>query len=433
MPSRPPIPSGPYLVVGLARSGQAAAKLLAGRGFDVTGVDAGHPDGVETLGDFGVEAHCGIDGVELVEIAHTVVKSPGVPSDAPAITAARAAGKAVFGELELGWRFLPNSFIAVTGTNGKTTTTELLGEIFRAAGRPAVVAGNVGTPLCELVGTIDERAVVICEASSFQIEDSLEFAPECAVLLNLAPDHLDRHGSFAAYRDAKLAMFARQSRDDVAVIGPTIDFDVPGAARRAVVDPAALDASRVAMREPHNLENAAAAAAAAASMGVPRHAIDSALASFKGVEHRMEEVAEVEGVTYINDSKATNVAAALAALGAFDGGVHAILGGSMKGGRFGDLREAVARSCETVQLIGDSAPQLAEDLEGIKVPVERSGTLETAFARAAAAAKAGDTVLLAPACASFDQFKNYEQRGALFKRLVGELAAAATATGDRAV
>lgn len=426
MPSRPQIPDGPYLVVGLARSGQAAAKLLAGRGYDVVGVDAGHPEGVETLGDFGVEAHCGSDGVALVEHAHTIVKSPGVPSDAPAIVAARAADKTVLGELELGWRFLPNRFISVTGTNGKTTTCELLGEIYRAAGLPVVVAGNVGTALCGLVGTIDPEAVVICEASSFQIEDSLEFAPECAVLLNVAPDHIDRHGSFEAYRAAKLPMFARQGPDDVVVLGPTIDFDVPGAARRVTADPAALDPARVAMRGPHNLENAAAAAAAAQAMGVPQDAIDAALASFKGVEHRMEEVAEIRGVTFINDSKATNVAAALAALGSFNRGVYAILGGSLKGERFTGLRAAVAHTCEAAYLIGESAPQLAEDLAGSAVPIERCGTLERAFERAVAVAGKGETVLLTPACASFDQFKNYERRGECFKRLVGELAAAAT-------
>ncbi|MBI5310532.1 MAG: UDP-N-acetylmuramoyl-L-alanine--D-glutamate ligase [Actinobacteria bacterium] len=415
---RPQIPDGPYLVVGLARSGQAAAKLLASRGYAVVGVDSGHPDGADTLGDFGVDARLGSDGLDLLHAAAVVVKSPGVPSEAPVIAAARAAGKTVLGELELGWRFLPNRFIAVTGTNGKTTTTELLGAIFRAAGEPVATAGNVGTPVCELVGNIGTDTIVVCEASSFQIEDTIEFRPECAVLLNLAPDHIDRHGTLEAYRDAKLAMFSRQQPGDTAVIGPTIDFDVPGAADRVMADPAAIDPASLAMRGEHNRENAAAATAAALAMGVARDAIDRALADFTGVEHRMEDVARIGGVEYINDSKATNVAAAQVALRSFSGGVHAILGGSLKGERFTALRPAVAGACAGLYLIGQSAPQLAEDLAGAGPPLHDCGTLEAAFEAARAAAAPGDTVMLVPACASFDQFSDYEARGHRFKELV---------------
>ncbi|MBI4897958.1 MAG: UDP-N-acetylmuramoyl-L-alanine--D-glutamate ligase [Actinobacteria bacterium] len=415
---RPQIPSGPYLVVGLARSGQAAAQLLAGRGFEVLGVDAGHPSGADTLGDFGVDAHLDCGGLEFLDAVQTVIKSPGVPNQAPVIVAARAAGKTVLGEMELGWRFLPNRFVAVTGTNGKTTTTELLGEIFKAAGMSVVVAGNIGRPVCGLVGKIDPDATVVCEASSFQLEDTLEFAPECAVLLNLAPDHIDRHGTMDAYREAKLTMFARQRTDDVAVTGPTISFELPGMARKLQADPSTLDAANIAMRGAHNLENAAVAATAACEMGVPQAAIDAALATFTGVEHRMEDVATIDGVLYVNDSKATNVAAATVALESFDGGVHAILGGSLKGERFSNLRAPTAGACKGVYLIGQSATQLAEDLQDVGPPVHKCETLERALAEARAAAKPGDTVLLAPACASFDQFDNYEERGRSFKRLV---------------
>lgn len=424
MNDRPEIPIGPYLVVGLARSGQAAAKALVGRGHRVVGVDAGRPAGAETLGDFGVDAHLGVEGADLVDAAAVVVKSPGVPNDAPAIIAARAAGKTVIGELELGWRLLDNRFIAVTGTNGKTTTTELIGEMFRAAGMPVAIAGNIGRPVCALVDEVADDTTVVCEASSFQIEDTLAFRPDCAVLLNLAPDHIDRHGSLEAYREAKLKMFARQREGDVAVLGPGVDFEVPGRARKVVADPGALDPGEIALRGAHNLENAAAAVAAARAMGVPAEAVAQALASFSGVEHRMEDVARIGGVLYINDSKATNVAAARVALESFGGGVHAILGGSLKGERFEQLRAPIARACKAVYLIGESAGQMAEDLHGVGPTITRSDTLERALEAARAAAVDGDTVLLVPACASFDQFSDYEARGRRFKELVWQGAGA---------
>ncbi|HEV7918888.1 MAG TPA: UDP-N-acetylmuramoyl-L-alanine--D-glutamate ligase [Solirubrobacterales bacterium] len=423
MIERPQISPGPYLVVGLARSGQAAAKLLASRGHEVTGVDAGMPEGTETLGDFGIEVFLETGGEDLLDRVETVIKSPGVPREAPVIVEALAAAKTVIGELELGWRMLPNPFIAVTGTNGKTTTAELLGAIYRHADMSAAVAGNIGTPVCELVGAVEADATIICEASSFQLEDAISFNPDCAVLLNIAPDHIDRHGTLDAYIGAKLSMFEHQRPGQFAVTGPSIDAKIPGEGDRHVVDVSALPGP-VAMRGAHNLENAAAAAIAAELMGVPREAIAQALASFKGVEHRMEEVARAEEVLYVNDSKATNVAAALAALESFDRGVHAIFGGSLKGERFKGLREAVAARCEAAYLIGQSADQLADDLVGVGIPVMNAGTLENAVERAADAAGPGDTVLLAPACASFDQFKNYEHRGEVFKKLVQEQLAA---------
>src|SRR5215213_10033704 len=215
---RPPLPEGPYLVVGMARSGQAAARLLAGRGDEVIGTDSGTPEGAAELGEAGVELALGADGLAQLERARCVVKSPGVPAEAPVIAAARERGVAVIGELELAWRLLPNPFVAVTGTNGKTTTAELLGAIHRAGGVDVAVAGNVGTPLSSLADALDPGAVVVCEASSFQLEDASEFAPETALLLNLEEDHLDRHGTFEAYREAKLRVFANQRSEDVAIL-----------------------------------------------------------------------------------------------------------------------------------------------------------------------------------------------------------------------
>jgi UDP-N-acetylmuramoylalanine--D-glutamate ligase len=410
---RPPLPAGPFLVVGLARSGVAAARMLSAHGR-VVGTDSGHP---EVPGD--LEAHLGVDGVALLDGAACVVKSPGVPNEAPVIVAARERGLPVMGELELAWRLLPQRFVAVTGTNGKTTTTELLGAIWREAGRPVAVAGNVGTPLASLVGALEPDATVVCEVSSFQAEDSLEFAPDAALLLNLSEDHLDRHGSFDAYRHAKLRMFARQRPDQVAVAPP--GFELPGEARRVGFgDPAdlPLPPEQIRLRGPHNLENAMGASAVALASGVPAGAVAGALRSFAGVVHRLEEVGEAGGVLYVNDSKATNVSAAARGIESFDGGVHAILGGSLKGGGFEGLREPVAARCRACYLIGAAAERIAADLEPTGVPLLRCGDLETAVSEAAAAAEPGEVVLLSPACASFDQFRDYEERGDRFRSLV---------------
>lgn len=429
MKPRPPLPPGPYLVVGLARSGQAAARLLREHG-EVIGCDAARPD-VELEG---VEVHLGTEGTQLLGRARTVVKSPGVPAAAPVVAAARGRGLTVAGELELAWRLTPEELIAVTGTNGKTTTSELLGAIHREAGVPVAVAGNVGTPLSALAGTLEPGTVIVCEASSFQLEDALELSPECAVLLNLEEDHLDRHGTFAAYRQAKLRAFAKQEPGDVAVVPPGID--PPGAARvvelgREVAlrdgrivwrEQPLIDAGEVRMRGRHNVWNAMAAAAAALARGVEPDAVRRALAAFPGVRHRLEEVARAFGVLYVNDSKATNVASAVVGIEAFEGGVHAILGGSLKGGGFGGLREAVASRCRGAYLIGEAAEPIAAALEGAGVPLHRCGTLERAVAGAAAAARPGEVVLLSPACASFDQFRDYEERGDRFRELARALA-----------
>ena len=431
MKPRPPLPGGPYLVVGLARSGVAAALALRARGEEVVGVDSGSPD-VGRLTAAGVEVHLDTPGGGLVDRARTLIKSPGVPAQAPAIVAARERGITVIGELELAWRLIPNTFIAVTGTNGKTTTTELLGHIHREAGLAYAVAGNVGTALASLVGAVAPDAVVVAECSSFQLEDTEAFAPEAAVLLNVEEDHLDRHGTFAAYREAKLRAFAHQGHDDLAVAPPDLVGLLPGAAQRVVVgeDVAERDGAlawrgerllgldELALRGPHNAQNAMAAAAVCLARGVDPDAVRAGLRTFPGVPHRLEEVTREDGVLYVNDSKATNVASTLVALRSFDAPIHLIAGGRAKGSGFGPLRAPVAERCAAVYLIGEAADALDAALAGAGVPVRRCGDLEHAVQDARAAAQPGDVVLLSPACTSYDQYPDYEARGAHFRSLV---------------
>lgn len=441
---RPELPPGPYLVVGLARSGQAAALALRERGEQVIGLDSGHPVGVESLAGAGVELFLGEeDGLPLVSRVASVVKSPGVPRGMSVIEQALMAGLTVVGELELAWRMLPNEFVAVTGTNGKTTTVELIGHIHRVAGLPVAVAGNVGAALSGFVGQLDSSATIACEASSFQLEDAVEFAPEVAVLLNVAPDHLDRHGTLDAYIQAKLRVFAKQRAEDVAVLPLGLDLGpIPGAARRvrfgdgpdaglAVVEGALywhgerlLNASELGIPGRHNLQNAMAAAAACLERGVEPAAVCDGLRTFPGVPHRLEAVAELAGVRYINDSKATNVASALVAIEASAGetaNIHLILGGLDKGQDFTPLAAAVTGTCRAVYLIGQDAGLIADALAGVDVPVNACETLARAVEQAAVAAQSGDVVLLSPACASLDQFVNYEARGDSFKELVAQL------------
>jgi UDP-N-acetylmuramoylalanine--D-glutamate ligase len=406
---RPPLPEGPYLVVGLARSGTAAVRMLREHG-EVLAVDSGTPDVPADI-----EAQLGVDGVGLLDAVACVVKSPGVPNEAPVVAAARERGIPVLGELELAWRLLPNRFVAVTGTNGKTTTTELLGAIWREAGLPVALAGNVGTPLSSLVGEVDPEATIVCEVSSFQAEDSEALAPDVALLLNVEEDHLDRHGTLDAYREAKLRLFRNQTPDQVAVVPPGVE--VPGAGRRVEFGPLPVRKEEIRLRGAHNLENAMGAAAAATASGVPHEAVAGALRTFAGVPHRLEEVGSVGGVLYVNDSKATNVSSAVRGIEAFDGGVHAILGGSLKGGSFEGLRDALASRAVAAYLIGEAAGRLEADLEGT-VPLNRSGDLAIAVSDAAAAAEPGEVVLLSPACASFDQFRDYEERGEVFRSLI---------------
>lgn len=409
------------LVLGLARSGEAAALALARRGVTVVGVDRDPARDVGRLRRAGVEVVLGDENEELVRDMELMIKSPGVAGDNRLVQAARAQGMAIWSEVELGGRLLANPVVGITGTNGKTTTTELLGAIFQAAGLPVAVAGNVGRPLTSLDGTISPDAWVVCELSSFQLEDIEQFHPRVAVLLNLTPDHLDRHGDMEEYRRAKLRLFENQTPKDVAVV-PRGFPPVPGSASR--VEFAIDDTLPAEPRIPgsHNRENAAAATAAARAAGIEDRAIATALRSFAGVPHRLELVRELRGVRFVNDSKATNPEAAERALSAYPPGVRLILGGSLKGTSFVRLaqraREAgVARA----YLIGQAADELAEELARVGVRFTHSDDLDTAVREAFADAEPGEVVLLSPACASYDQFQDFEERGAAFRALVEAL------------
>ncbi len=384
------------LVYGLARSGEAAAAALEERGDDVLEVDRslGNEDDLSLL-----------DGVELV------VKSPGVPGERPLVEEARRRGIPVWSELELGWRLLApggSRFVGVTGTNGKSTTVELLGAIFRAAGKDVAVAGNIGTPL----SSIDSAEWVVCEVSSFQLEDVHELALDVAVLLNLEPDHLDRHGSFDAYRDAKLRIFERAA---VAVVPAGSGLE---GIEFSAGDPLPAEPS---IRGRHNRENAAAATAAARAAGIDDEAIAQALSTFPGIAHRLEPVGEAGGVRFVNDSKATNVAAALRALEAYsEEPVHLILGGSLKGEGFAPLAAAIGPNVLSIHLVGEAAPELEDAIGAGRAHDDE--TLDAAVRHAAADASPGSVVLLSPACASYDQYDNFERRGEHFKRLFEHLA-----------
>jgi UDP-N-acetylmuramoylalanine--D-glutamate ligase len=382
------------LVLGLARSGRAATAALRRRGVEVVEAD-------RALGNDA--------DVSLLEGVDVLVKSPGVPRENAIVAAARVP---VWSEVELGYRLLGRPLVGVTGTNGKTTTSELLG---RMLGAP--VAGNVGRALTELDGRPDGGWVVV-ELSSFQLEDIDAFRPRVAVLLNLEPDHLDRHGSFEAYRAAKLRIFENQGEGDVAIVprGHGRVSDTETWLEFAWDDP--LPAEPL-LRGAHNRENAVAATLAARAAGAAEEQIVEALRTFPGVAHRLELVAEIAGVSYVNDSKATNVAAARRALAAYaETSVYLVLGGSLKGEDFGPLAAAIGPNVKRAYLIGEAAEQLAAVLQ---VPFERSGDLETAVRAAAAAARPGEVVLLSPACASYDQFRDFEQRGEEFTRLVRSL------------
>ena len=408
------------LVVGLARSGSAAAEALVGRDASVVGFDRDEALAVGRLRELGVEVHLGSEEETLLKGIDLVVKSPGVPGESLLVRRARERELPVWSEIELGVRLLPNPLLGVTGTNGKTTTTELLGAVFHAAGRPVEVAGNVGRPLTSLVGSVPDDAWVVCELSSFQLEDVETLKPHVAVLLNVEPDHLDRHGSFEEYADTKLRIFERQTPDDTAIV-PRGFRPVPGEARR--VEFAGTDELPAEPRipGPHNRENAAAATAAARAAGIEDTAVAQALRTFDGVPHRIELVREVGGVRYVNDSKATNVAAALRALASFpDARLHVILGGRGKHESYEPLAAAF-RLGDRAYVIGEAADEIGRPLGAAGVPVVNAQTLDGALAAAAAAAAPEDVVLLSPACASFDQFRDFEERGDAFRALVEEL------------
>jgi UDP-N-acetylmuramoylalanine--D-glutamate ligase len=325
----------------------------------------------------------------------------------------------------------------VTGTNGKTTTTEWIGHIHREAGLPAAVAGNVGTAVSSLIGQVEDDATIVCETSSFQLEDTEAFSPEAAVLLNLEPDHLDRHGSFDVYVAAKLRIFANQGNDDVAVAPARLPVeDLGGCARRILfgsspdaelseragylwwAERPLLAVEQIALPGEHNRENAMAAAAVCLARGIDPAAVVSGLRSFGGVPHRLEQIALLDGVRWINDSKATNVASTIVALRAYAGGVHLIAGGRGKGQDFSPLAPVVGERCAAVYLIGEATPDLGAALADVAVPLHDVGDLAAAVSEARSAAIPGETVLLSPACASFDQYRDFEARGDHFRELV---------------
>ena len=388
------------VVLGAARSGRAAAALLEQHGVEVVLADRS----LRNDGD-----------IRLLEGADLLVKSPGVPRENALVAAAEGSGLPIWSEVELGYRLLPNPIIGVTGTNGKTTTTEWLGAMFRADGREVAVAGNVGAALTAVDAPADTW--IVCELSSFQLEDVHDFRPRVGVLLNLEPDHLDRHGTLEAYRQAKLRIFENQRAEDTAVVPRGLGL-VPGRATRVEFSAGDELPAEPGLPGSHNRENAVAATAAARAAGIADGAIAEALRTFPGVPHRLEVVAEVGGVSFVNDSKATNAAAARRALHAYDAPLHVILGGSRKGESFDQLARDVHGHA---YLIGETAGEIADALDRAGVPYLRCGDLAIAVSAAAEAARPGEIVLLSPACASYDQFRDFEQRGEEFRRLVQNL------------
>jgi UDP-N-acetylmuramoylalanine--D-glutamate ligase len=439
------------LVVGLERTGVATALFCAARGARVTATEERPEEKVAAaaakLRAAGVALELGGHRRELFLAQDLIVPSPGVPFTLEHLAAARAAGIPVWSEIELAGRFLQGKLVAVTGSNGKTTTTALIGHILEAAGLPVLVGGNIGTPLISRVEASSVSTVTVAEVSSFQLEAIDQFRPDIAVLLNLTPDHLDRHGTLEAYGRAKARLFENQREADAAVINaddpeatqlaPTVPQvywfsranrvaagaylrDEQVVFRRDGTETILLPRADIPLRGEHNVENVLAAAAAASLAGAAPSAIAAGVRSFAGVEHRLEFVAEIAGVSFYNDSKATNVDATLKAIDAFPGNLLVILGGKDKGSEYTPLNHPLARAARLVLLIGAAAEKIAAQLDPA-VPVERAGTLEVAVRHAFERARPGDSVLLAPACASFDQFDNFEHRGRVFKQLVRQL------------
>lgn len=434
------------LVVGLARSGLAAVELLAREGARVRATDirplAELEGAAPRLERWGVE-FC-VQSPEVFDSAQVIVISPGVAADLEPLEEARRRGVPVIGEVELAGRFLKGRVIGVTGSNGKTTTTALVGHILRASGIPAQVGGNIGEAACGMAAASRPEQWNVLELSSFQLETIRSFRAAIAVALNVTPDHLDRHGSFERYAAAKARLFETQTAEDLAVLGAddatcieygrrtrarTFWFSLKGPVSPGIFLEAGrlrwggepfLDVGEIPLRGRHNVENTMAAACAAHLAGAGLEAIAAAVRSFPGVEHRLEFVAGIGGVDFYNDSKATNVDATLKALEAFEGGLWVILGGKDKGAPYAPLREPLKQKARAALLIGAAAPIIAGQLRGA-VPLIECGVLEEAVRAAHQAAEPGDTVLLAPACASFDQFENFEHRGRRFKELVREL------------
>jgi UDP-N-acetylmuramoylalanine--D-glutamate ligase len=446
------------LVVGLGKSGVASALFLKAHGARVTVSDTKSGDElrneIPSLLDHGITVETGGHGERTFRGQDLIVVSPGVPADAPLLVQARAMGEAVIGEIELAAQFLPGPIVAITGSNGKTTTTTLTGEILTSGGLLTLVGGNIGTPAISLAERANRETAVVLEVSSFQLETIQTFHPKIAVVLNVTPDHLDRHRTFEAYVDAKARIFENQRGDDFAVLNEDDPTCVGMAARtRARVfwfsrqkevkqgawvregkilfrdgsssqknpQSEVMLASEVPLKGAHNLENVLAAVCAGALMGCTSEKIRQAVRDFKAVEHRLEFVATIRGVDYYNDSKATNVDATIKALESFPANIHLILGGKDKGSDYSLLNELLRQRVKRVYTIGAAAGKIESQIVSLKgggVEIVHAETLENALRKANAVAEPGDVVLLAPACASFDQFKNYEQRGQVFKEIV---------------
>ena len=448
------------LVVGLGRSGAASAFFLRDQGAKVTVSDekseAQLQNEIAALLDRGISIETGRHGERTFRDQDLIVVSPGVPSDQPQIQLARTMGIPVIGEVELAFRVLQGKVAAITGSNGKTTTTTLVGEILAKSGKKTLVGGNIGTPVISLAGKSTPDTLTVLEISSFQLETIEQFRPWIAAILNITPDHLDRHHTFQAYVDAKARIFENQQAGDFAVLNAddaacqalknkvkaqlywfSRKHEVEGAYlkgdkivfRRDGQEQAVLNRSDIQLKGAHNLENVLAAVVMGMLAGCAPEQIQKAVAEFRAVEHRLELVTTVNGVAFYNDSKATNVDATVKALESFPGNIHIILGGKDKGSDYTALNALLRERAKRAYLIGAAAEKIASQIQGA-TPLTRSGTLERAVRQAFEAAKPGDIVLLAPACASFDQFENYEQRGRIFKELA--LALAPVSLGDRA-
>jgi UDP-N-acetylmuramoylalanine--D-glutamate ligase len=440
------------LVVGLGKSGVASALFLKGRGAQVTVSDSKSEDSfreeIPLLLDHGIAVETGGHGERTFREQDLIVVSPGVPVDAPPLVQARAHGESVIGEIELAAQFLSGPIVAITGSNGKTTTTTLAGEIIKAGGFTALVGGNIGTPAISLVEQANPKNITVLEVSSFQLETIQTFRPKVAVILNVTPDHLDRHRTFQAYTDAKARIFENQRSDDFLVL----NADDPTCAelasrtrskvfwfsRKNEVQLGAhvrdgrlffrdgkgqyeiMLSSEIPLKGDHNVENVLAAICVGALMGCRPEQIRQAIRNFKAVEHRLEYVATVRGVEYYNDSKATNVDATIKALESFPANIHIILGGKDKGSDYTVLSDLLRKRVKRVYTIGAAAEKIESHIKGA-AEVIHAETLENAIQKAAATAQTGDIVLLAPACASFDQFNSYEHRGRVFKEVVHSL------------
>ncbi len=446
------------LVVGLGKSGVAAALFLESRGARVTVSDAKSEDQlrdeIPALLDRGITVETGKHGERTFRDQELIVVSPGVPADVAPLQQARRLGIPVIGEIELTARFLQGNIVAITGSNGKTTTTTLTGEIIASGGRKTLVGGNIGTPAITFVEQSSPDTWVVLEISSFQLESIESFHPHIAAVLNVTPDHLDRHGSMESYIAAKTRIFENQTAGDYAVLNADNDITLRLAdalkpqilsfSRRRVLERGAflrgativyrdrdeveiMPVSEIALKGAHNVENVLAAVAIGMAAGIEPSAIRRAVKDFRAVEHRLEYVATLRGVQYYNDSKATNVDAAIKALQSFPANIHLILGGKDKGSDYSELSALIAERVKCVYTIGAAAAKIESEI-GNSVPVVSAQTLESAVGKAADQAVEGDIVLLAPACASFDQFPSYEHRGRVFKELVQSLAALQSAS-----